>query len=151
MELGKALIDKITQSKGWTRYRIAQELGVNESFLGQVYRGKKPIPPLLAGDLANLAGDDPRAAALQAEIAQVSPEKRPHYEQLFKMAHAAGVAAIAIGMGLAALPAQRAEAHNAPQHEGTSDRLCIMSNARRRIRRGLERLFHASRIAPAYR
>lgn len=68
MELGKTLMDAVCQKNGWTRYRIAKELNASEGYLSRVYNGKDPISPVLAVQLAELAGMDTRQAAAEALV-----------------------------------------------------------------------------------
>lgn len=83
MQLGQKLIDKAADM-GLTRYRIAKLLEENESFLGKVHAGTKPVPPALAARIAALAGQDARYAALQAVVdAEKDPAKRDELGALF--------------------------------------------------------------------
>ncbi|MEW6706470.1 MAG: hypothetical protein AB1430_16610 [Pseudomonadota bacterium] len=112
MEPGKTLIDRVLEMRQWSRYKLCQELDVNQSFLSRIYHGEKPMPPLMAADLAALAGQDPRAAAIEAELAQAAPERRQHYAKLFQIApvlEAATVASNDSGNEAASLEGTRAK------------------------------------------
>lgn len=107
MESGKTLIDQVSAAKGWSRYKIAQELGANESFLGQIYRGTKPMPPALAARLAAIAGQNPRESALAALIEQEKDAAmRAELAQLFGIAHVRNEAPSAAANDSASVSAQ---------------------------------------------
>lgn len=73
MESGFSLIERATDACG-SRYKLAQTIQEDLSFLGKLAKGTRPMSPGIAAKLAAIAGVDPRTAAL---IAIVSQEKDP--------------------------------------------------------------------------
>lgn len=76
MHYGQTLIDAALRNMVATRYQLAQRLGEDESFLGKVYRGTKPLPPSLAGRIAALAGLDVQAAINTAVLSQEKDDRK---------------------------------------------------------------------------
>ncbi|MBN8490099.1 MAG: hypothetical protein J0M00_01535 [Burkholderiales bacterium] len=70
MHYGQSLIDAALTSMVASRYQLAQKLGEDESFIGKVYRGTKPLPPALAGRIAAVAGLNVQAAINAAVLSQ---------------------------------------------------------------------------------
>lgn len=83
MLLGQTLIDKAASVVG-SRYKLAQTLNENQSFLSMVARGLKPASPALQARAAAIAGEDPRDVALNAIADQEKdPEKQAELKRLF--------------------------------------------------------------------
>ena len=57
-----------------TPYRLSKITGQSQGSLSGMRRGKRPVPPALAGQLAAIIGEDAREATL---LAVVSQEKTP--------------------------------------------------------------------------
>ncbi len=85
MPTGFSLIDRAAKECG-SRYKLAQRLNESESFLGRIARGSSPMPPSLAGRIAELIGMDPREAALHALVSQEKdPVKRAEVARVFNV------------------------------------------------------------------
>jgi len=101
MASAQHLIDSATKVCK-SRYALAQQLHIDESNLGKVYRGTIPMPPALAARIAAIAGEDPATIALEAITAkEKDPATRAELQRLFKLAPA--VAAIAATVLLGAI------------------------------------------------
>lgn len=83
MTYGQTLIDEAAKVCG-SRYALAKRLSVQESNLGEMARGKRPVPASLAARVAQIIGQDPKASALAALIEQEKNEvTRAELEKLF--------------------------------------------------------------------
>jgi len=129
MESVQALLDKAAKVCG-SRYALAKRLGVAESNLTSMAKGRRPIPATLAGDLADIIGRDPREAACAALVEQEKdPDRARHLLELFRLAPAAAAIAVTVLLG-ATSPTAEAALTNA-HASAAPDRLYIMSTRRR--------------------
>lgn len=120
MQQGQSLIDAAAEVCG-SRYALAKRLGANESFLSRVARGKQPLPPALAAELAAITGDDPIAATLTQIVShEKDAGRRMRLTALFRLP---------VTPGLTAGTAQQPRAHGPSAPEANSAPLYIMSSA----------------------
>lgn len=117
MDVGKTLISRAIEN-GYSVYRLHKMTGVSEGNLYEMRDGKRAVTPALAGQLAELLGDDPREAALSAVVSQAKPERQSALQKLFKLAPTAAAALVVITLGApspSAAAAQNAACTNSGQ------------------------------------
>lgn len=79
------LLDKARQMFKSQR-QLAEAIGENQAFINRIARSEKKLSPVVAGKLAEITGDDPREAALQAlALAEQDESKRADLIKLFKL------------------------------------------------------------------
>lgn len=81
MNYGQTLIDLAAQ-KGYTRYRLSQDLDVGQSHLSAIAKGGA-ISPVLAARIAARIGENAKEAALQAVAAQATEKEREQLLEAF--------------------------------------------------------------------
>ncbi|MEH0165555.1 hypothetical protein [Roseateles microcysteis] len=109
------------EEKFGSRRKLADAISENHSFLGRIARGEKQLSPNIAAKLAEVAGLDPREAALAAIVSQEKdPAERERMARLFGMP--AKVAACVVA-ALIAFPSNEAAAN---PNSYVTDRVCIM-------------------------
>lgn len=80
-----ALLDK-AETHFRSQRRLADAIGESQSFLSRIKRGESKLSPVIAGKLAEITGDDPREAALQAlALAEQDESKRAELIKLFRL------------------------------------------------------------------
>lgn len=94
MELGQSLIDKAAQVCG-SDAELARRLGVHRVVIAEMRSGKRAISPATAAELADIAGDDAREAAIAAVIESAKGTRREsRLRDVLGKALAAGVAGV---------------------------------------------------------
>jgi plasmid maintenance system antidote protein VapI len=89
---------------------LAQQLNVSRQWLSDLKRNRRPLPPELAADLAEMMGEDPVTATIEAHAAQSkSNADREKWERRLRRI-TASAAALMLGVVLSFGHSQPAEA-----------------------------------------
>lgn len=110
-ELTKAL-----EKTGNNQSELSRRLGVAVSKVNDYIAGRRAIPPWVAGRAAEIAGEDPELAELEALMAQARTDRERSYwsERLKQLRGAAAGMVLAAVVAGAALSPATAEAYKAP-------------------------------------
>lgn len=96
MECGLSLIDKASKVCG-SDSELARRMGVHRVAIAEMRSGKRKISPETAAELADLAGDDAREAAIQTMIENAKGTRREGaLREILGKALAAGVAGLLV-------------------------------------------------------
>ena len=96
MEYAKSLIDKASQTCGSDK-ALAERMGIYPADISHLRAGKRPLSPELAAELADIAGEDAREAAIAAIIMRnENTRKGPVLREILGKALAAGVAVMLV-------------------------------------------------------
>lgn len=96
MQSGQSLIDKASEVCG-SDSKLAERLGVHRVVVAEMRNGKRAISPATAAELADIAGDDAREAAIAAIIEGAKGTRREStLRNILGKALAAGVAAMLV-------------------------------------------------------
>lgn len=68
MKLAELLIDKATKACGGNQAELARRMGIYPADVTNLKTGKRPLSPEIAAELADIAGEDARQAAIDAVI-----------------------------------------------------------------------------------
>ncbi|MBX9726051.1 MAG: helix-turn-helix domain-containing protein [Rickettsiales bacterium] len=94
MELGISLIDKASKACG-SDSKLADRMGIHRVVISEMRNGKRTISPATAAELADIAGEDAREAAIAAVIESARGTRREGaLREILGKALAAGVAAV---------------------------------------------------------
>lgn len=94
MQYAESLIDKAINSCG-SAAELARKMGIDRAEVTKLKQGKRPLSPELAAELADIAGDDAREAAIHAIIERNADGRKGHLlREILGKALAAG----AVGM-----------------------------------------------------
>lgn len=94
MKLGQSLIDKASKVCG-SDAALARRMNVYPADVSNLRSGKRPLSPELAAELADIAGEDPRQAVIDAVIERnMGTRKEGAMLNILGKALAAGVAAM---------------------------------------------------------
>ncbi|EKD97194.1 MAG: hypothetical protein ACD_23C01020G0005 [uncultured bacterium] len=94
MLYAESLIDKAINSCG-SAAELARKMGIDRAEVTKLKQGKRPLSPELAAELADIAGDDAREAAIHAIIERNADGRKGHLlREILGKALAAG----AVGM-----------------------------------------------------
>ena len=92
MQYAESLIDKAIESCG-SAAELARKMGIDRAEVTKLKQGKRPLSPELAAELADIAGDDAREAAIHAIIERNAEGRKGHLlREILGKALAAGVA-----------------------------------------------------------
>lgn len=96
MQSGQTLIDKASNVCG-SDSKLAERMGVHRVVIAEMRNGKRAISPATAAELADIAGDDAREAAIAAIIEGAKGTRREStLRNILGKALAAGVAAMLV-------------------------------------------------------
>lgn len=96
MQYVKPLIDKASEVCG-SDSKLAERMGVHRVAIAEMRSGKRSISPATAAELADIAGDDAREAAIAAIIEGARGTRRESVlRDILGKALAAGVAAVLV-------------------------------------------------------
>ena len=96
MVLGPSLIDKASKVCG-SDSELARRMGVHRVAIAQMKSGQRGITPETAAELADIAGDDAREAAIQTMIENAKGTRREGaLREILGKALAAGVAGLLV-------------------------------------------------------
>ncbi len=96
MKYGQSLIDKAAEACG-SYTALAERLGVPVQNVSLMKSGKRSISPATAAELADIAGDDARQAAIDAIIDSAKGTRREStLREILGKAVAAGVAGMLV-------------------------------------------------------
>lgn len=96
MQSGQTLIDKASNVCG-SDSKLAERMGVHRVVIAEMRNGKRAISPATAAELADIAGDDAREAAIAAIIEGARGTRREStLRNILGKALAAGVAAMLV-------------------------------------------------------
>jgi DNA-binding transcriptional regulator YdaS (Cro superfamily) len=96
MESVRALIDKASKVCG-SDTALAERMGIERPNLSLMRAGKRAISPATAAELADIAGDDAREAAIAAVIESAKGTRRESVlREILGKAIAAGVAGLLV-------------------------------------------------------
>ena len=96
MESVKPLIDRASEMCGGDS-ALAEKMGIPRQNVYLMRTGKRPISPATAAELADIAGDDAREAAIAAIIESAKGTRRESVlREILGKALAAGVAAMLV-------------------------------------------------------
>jgi transcriptional regulator with XRE-family HTH domain len=91
MQYAESLIDKAIESCG-SAAELARKMGIDRAEVTKLKQGKRPLSPELAAELADIAGDDAREAAIHAIIERNAEGRKGHLlREILGKALAAGV------------------------------------------------------------
>ena len=96
MQYAESLIDKAIESCG-SAAELARKMGIDRAEVTKLKQGKRPLSPELAAELADIAGDDAREAAIHAIIERNAEGRKGHLlREILGKALAAGVAGMLV-------------------------------------------------------
>ena len=96
MVLGPSLIDKASKICG-SDSELARRMGIHRVAIAQMKSGQRAISPETAAELADIAGDDAREAAIQTMIENAKGTRREGaLREILGKALAAGVAGLLV-------------------------------------------------------
>lgn len=96
MQYAETLIDKAIESCG-SAAELARRMGIDRAEITKLRQGKRPLSPELAAELADIAGDDAREAAIHAIIERNAEGRKGHLlREILGKAIAAGVAGLLV-------------------------------------------------------
>ena len=96
MTLGVSLLDKASKACG-SDSELARQLGVQRAFVSQMRSGRVKISPSTAAEMADLAGEDARQAAIDSLIENAKGTRREGVlREVLGKALAAGVAGVLV-------------------------------------------------------
>lgn len=94
MQYAESLIDKAVNSCG-SAAELARKMGIDRAEVTKLRQGKRPLSPELAAELADIAGDDAREAAIHAIIDRNADGRKGHLlREILGKARAGGGAAV---------------------------------------------------------
>lgn len=94
MKYAESLIDKAIESCG-SAAELARRMGIDRAEVTKLRQGKRPLSPELAAELADIAGDDAREAAIHAIIDRNAEGRKGRLlREILGKALAAGVAGL---------------------------------------------------------
>lgn len=94
MLFAELLIDKAIDSCG-SAAELARRMGIDRAEITKLRQGKRPLSPEIAAELADLAGDDAREAAIHAMIDRNAGSRKGH---LLREILGKGIAAGVVGL-----------------------------------------------------
>lgn len=96
MKYAQLLIDKASKMCGSDK-ALAERMGIYPADVSHLRAGKRPLSPELAAELADIAGEDAREAAIHAIIERNAAGRKGHLlREILGKAVAAGVAAMLV-------------------------------------------------------
>lgn len=96
MKSGKALIDKASEVCGGDA-SLARRMGISHALLTLMKKGERGITPATAAELADIAGEDARQAAIDAIIESAKGTRKENtLREILGKAVAAGVAGMLV-------------------------------------------------------
>lgn len=96
MKLGESLIDKASKVCG-SDAALARRMGIYPADVSNLRTGKRPLSPELAAEIADIAGEDARQAAIDAVIERARGTRKENtLREILGKALAAGVAAMLV-------------------------------------------------------
>lgn len=96
MRLAQTLIDKAVEMCG-SQAELARRMGVYPTDITKLKSGDRPLSPEIAAELADIAGEDARNAAIEAIIERNAANRKGHMlKEILGKALAAGVAAMCL-------------------------------------------------------
>lgn len=110
------ILQKALEKTGNNQSELERRIGMNSKNLNACLAGRRAIPPWVAGRAAEIAGENPEKAELEALMAQARTEvERSYWSERLKHLRgaAAGMVLAAVVAGAALSPAT-AEAYKAP-------------------------------------
>lgn len=94
MQYAELLIDKAIETCG-SAAELARKMGIDRAEVTKLRQGKRPLSPELAAELADIAGDDAREAAIHAIIDRNADGRKGNLlREILGKATAAGVAGL---------------------------------------------------------
>lgn len=96
MQYAESLIDKAIEKCG-SAAELARKMGIDRAEVTKLRQGKRPLSPELAAELADIAGDDAREAAIHAIIDRNADGRKGHLlREILGKALAAGVVGMSV-------------------------------------------------------
>lgn len=96
MQYAETLIDKAIESCG-SAAELARRMGIDRAEITKLRQGKRPLSPELAAELADIAGDDAREAAIHAIIERNADGRKGHLlREILGKAVAVGVGGLLV-------------------------------------------------------
>lgn len=96
MRLAQTLIDKAVEMCG-SQAELARRMGVYPTDITKLKSGDRPLSPEIAAELADIAGEDARNAAIEAIIERNAANRKGHMlKEILGKALAAGVAGMCL-------------------------------------------------------
>lgn len=96
MPFVELLIDNAIEKCG-SAAELARRMGIDRAEITKLRQGKRPISPELAAELADIAGEDAREAAIHAIIERNADGRKGHLlKEILGKAIAAGVAGLLV-------------------------------------------------------
>lgn len=97
MQLVQMLIDKAVEACHGNQAELARKMGIDRAEITRLRSGKRPLSPELAAEIADIAGEDARQAAIDAIIERnAANRKGVLLREILGKAVAAGVVGVSV-------------------------------------------------------